>query len=252
MLVIKFDTDMLKFIDKCMKKDNYLVLLLAGDGNRLKKDIDEKKQFHLILNKPLFLYPLISFIKSNAFKKYLLVISKSDEELVKKNLQDNRIDTKDIIFIYGGKTRNESVKNAISYLTDKANDDDKIFIHDSARAIISIKTIYKLVDAINKNDFITSAFPIYDSIILKDKLEYINRDNCYRVSTPQAFSLDVIKKCYEKYDDKATDDYSKAIKLEGNYKTDIVNIPSISFKVTTIDDLIMLESIIKNNKEYQI
>ena len=55
-----------------MKKvDSYLVLLLAGKGERLSSAIKEKKQFYLVEGKPLFSYSLEVFKKTELFKKYI-------------------------------------------------------------------------------------------------------------------------------------------------------------------------------------
>ena len=77
-----------------MKKvDSYLVLLLAGKGERLSSAIKEKKQFYLVEGKPLFSYSLEVFKKTELFKKYILVVAKEDikktqDLLIKNNLSE--------------------------------------------------------------------------------------------------------------------------------------------------------------------
>ena len=80
-----------------MKKvDSYLVLLLAGKGERLSSAIKEKKQFYLVEGKPLFSYSLEVFKKTELFKKYILVVAKEDikktqDLLIKNNLSEDVI-----------------------------------------------------------------------------------------------------------------------------------------------------------------
>lgn len=240
-----------------MNKDsinNYLILLLAGNGSRMNLQNGLKKQFYMIENKPLFLYPLNSFIKSKIFKKYILVISKSDEETVKNYLKENNM-KENIDLVIGGKTRDESVYNGLKYLSHFIKDNDKVFIHDSARALIDKDTIIKLKEESLNYDAITSVFKVYDSLFNNKENRYVNRDDYLKIATPQVFTYSIIKYCFDNLNFLSTDDYSKVLeyqKINKNIKTEVVEIPSITFKVTTIDDLKMLIALIKENKEYQI
>ena len=190
-----------------MKKvDSYLVLLLAGKGERLSSAIKEKKQFYLVEGKPLFSYSLEVFKKTELFKKYILVVAKEDikktqDLLIKNNLSE------DVLLVEGGASRNQSVFSALIRLQSIASSDDKIFIHDAARPIISEKLIFSLYERSLSLDGLTPVKRIHDSVISKDKKTYINRDDYYLVLTPQVFSFSKILMCYKNYDDSLTDDY---------------------------------------------
>ena len=88
-----------------------------------------------------------------------------------------------------------------------------------------------------------------DDSILSDEndIKYVNRDNYFKVATPQVFTYIKIKEAYKDYDNSSTDDFSKL--LNKGYKVDTIIISKITFKVTTIEDLILLKAYlnIENN-----
>ena len=229
-----------------MKKvDSYLVLLLAGKGERLSSAIKEKKQFYLVDGKPLFSYSLEVFKKTELFKKYILVVAKEDikktqDLLIKKNLSE------DVILVEGGASRNQSVCSALIRLQSIASSDDKIFIHDAARPIISEKLIFSLYERSLSLDGLTPVKRIHDSVISKDKKTYINRDDYYLVLTPQVFSFSKILMCYKNYDDSLTDDYSK---MDDRYKKDILLTDDINLKVTDYSSLLLFLSFVKQKTD---
>ena len=123
-----------------------------------------------------------------------------------------------------------------------ASSDDKIFIHDAARPIISEKLIFSLYERSLSLDGLTPVKRIHDSVISKDKKTYINRDDYYLVLTPQVFSFSKILMCYKNYDDSLTDDYSK---MDDRYKKDILLTDDINFKVTDYSSLLLFLSFVK-------
>lgn len=226
---------------------SFLILLLAGNGRRLYQDIGEKKQFSKINDKPLFLYSLTSFIESQIFDKYVLVISKEDEDIVVSYLKKFNISLKDIILSYGGKTRNDSVLNGLNTLKKLSKDEDKVFIHDAARPLIDVKTILEIYYKSLNLDGLTPVIKIDDSILSKENdIKYVNRNNYFKVATPQVFTYCKIMEAYKNYDNLSTDDFSKL--LNKGYKIDTIIISKRTFKVTTIEDLILLKAYLNIEK----
>lgn len=229
----------------CMNKDNIALLLLAGNGQRMFNDIHVKKQFYQIEGKELFLYSLDSLISAKLFKKIVLVIDKEDEDSVKRILNKDALTKgQTFIFAYGGKDRNASVFNGLLALKEEKND-FTLFIHDSARPLLPLEVLIRLEKASLDYDAITPVIPIHDSLIRDGKnITYINRDQAYRVLTPQVFDYRKLMDIYEKgYDSHDTDDYMKALK--GGLSHTLVRGDASMFKVTEIDDLRLIESIIK-------
>lgn len=231
-----------------IQEKDVAILLLAGSGTRLYEDIQIKKQFYPINHKELYLYALDSFLKSNLFQRIVLVIDKEDQERIAMNLK-NKVDIPEdteISLVYGGKDRNESVYHGLISLKDIGKD-CAVFIHDAARPLIEQEELLTLHDRIREHDALTLMLPMHDSILKEKngKLTYVDRKNMYRVLTPQVFVYSKILSIYENgYDKKDTDDFKKAV--NASLDCELVRGEAKNFKVTEIDDLNLLESIIIN------
>lgn len=233
--------------NKIQDKD-VAILLLAGSGTRLYGDIQIKKQFYPINHKELYLYSLDAFLKSNLFQRIVLVIDKEDQERIALNLK-NKVEIPEdteISLVYGGKDRNESVYHGLVSLKDIGKD-CAVFIHDAARPLIEQKELLELHDEIRFHDALTLMLPLHDSVLKEKngKICYVDRKNLYRVLTPQVFIYSKILAIYENgYDKKDTDDFKKAVSASLDCK--LIRGEAKNFKVTEIDDLKLLESIIAN------
>ena len=222
------------------------ILLLAGSGTRIFQDIKIKKQFYPINHRELYLYALDSFLESGLFKRIVLVIDGEDQERIALNLKTKVEIPEDceISLVYGGKDRNESVYHGLVSLKDIGKDCG-VFIHDAARPLLDQDEIQLLHQEIREHDALTLVLPMHDSILRErnGKLIYVDRKNLYRILTPQVFVYSKILSIYEKgYDKKDTDDFKKAVNAGLDCK--IVRGKARNFKVTEIDDLALLESIL--------
>lgn len=116
----------------------------------------------------------------------------------------------------GGKTRFESVYNALSLVTGKL-----VLIHDGARPFVSRDTIKNCIECAKANRSAICAVPLTDTVAEVEKEEIYSvpdRGKYYRLQTPQAFYLSDIKSAYEKAKGDGctyTDDSSVYLKYVG-------------------------------------
>ena len=99
------------------------------------------------------------------------------------------------------------------------------------------------------HDALTAAIPVHDSLLRETEsgIEYIPRDGMFQIQTPQVFRLRKILSIYEQgYDPNDTDDFRKAVKAK--LSCAIVRGESDLFKVTEIDDLRLLESVLRGKE----
>lgn len=222
------------------------ILLLAGNGTRIYQEIQIKKQFFPINHRELYLYALDSLLQSNLFQRIVLVIDNEDQERIVSNLK-TKIEIPDeteISIVYGGKDRNESVYHGLVSLKD-IKGEFAVYIHDAARPLIQEETLLQLHEEIQKHDALTLVLPMHDSVLKEKngKITYVDRKNMYRVLTPQVFDYHKILSIYEGgYDKKDTDDFKKAVVNGLDCK--LIRGAAMNFKVTEIDDLQLLESVI--------
>lgn len=118
--------------------------------------------------------------------------------------------------VTGGKTRTESVYNALQVVTG-----DIVLIHDGARPFVTFNIIESCVNCVKEYGSAVCACPAIDTVAIGSDGyigEVPNRDNVYIIQTPQAFLTKDIVTAYEKAvtsGEKFTDDssvYSRFIK----------------------------------------
>ena len=223
------------------KKNDVAILLLAGKGERLLSALKDKKQFLDFDGKALFLHPLTSLVLSRCFSKIVLVLAKEDEERVRRCLrQDAFLQKEKFKFVYGGQTRNESVRNALNSL-DKKKGNFFVLIHDAARPFLTEKQVEAIMSKTYRADALTYCIPLSDSLFRQDGkgIEYLDRKNLYLVQTPQVFDYRKLLSLYRTGDvEDTTDDFSKAVRA--GMKTLPLPGDLSLFKVTGEDDLSLL------------
>lgn len=218
-----------------MKK--YAVILFSGDSTRFGSETP--KQFYEVDGKPLIYYTIKSFVDSPLIDGIVLVTKKEYIDKVAKYLFDWKF-TKVIGIAGGGKTRQESSFNGLMLLADDAKKDDIVLIHDGARPLVSKKVIGDLVLALKDHEGATVAMKSTDTMVLVDTLNQemvgvLNRDEVYRVQTPQAFRFGTIFEAHQLYKDKNVTDDTQL--LQGVFPIKIVPGDEKLIKITTLGDI---------------
>ena len=136
--------------------------------------------------------------------------------------------------IPGGETRSGSVMNGLIALKDCK----KVLLIEAARPLVTVDQLKELIDC--EADSITFVAPCIDTIIKKDKT-YLNRNECLRMQTPQAFNYDLLKKAYEtgKYLDMT--DETRVLFEEYGIEPTFIEGGDNLFKVTYPKDIAFIE-----------
>ena len=210
-------------------------ILLAG-GDSLRFSSNSNKLLAKFKNKNLLNYN-IEFIKELKFKKISLVV---------KNIKKTDIKSyNDLEIIKGGKTRSESVKNALN----KSNFKSKyVIIHDAARPLNSKKIINEITkNLINKKyDCVVPYNKCSDTVVVKHK--NLDRDKLKLIKTPQGFLKNKITYLHNKYNEKKLIDDSQLFRYEKNkYKLKYILQNEINIKITYKGELETLNKLVENN-----
>ena len=219
---------------------NVAIILAAGNGTRLSNNI--KKQFIKIHDKQLFLFSFDSFCSSN-IDKILIVSSKEDINYVRSLVSSNE---KFLDVIAGGKTRQQSVKNALDYLKGILADDDVILIHDAARPLIKFPLINEVINKTIEYDCCSLILPIKDTIISLSNNNYestLERDKLASVQTPQGFKFKIIYEAHQKAIHSSATDDAQLVKSLG-LNIHLIKGDEQNFKITTNEDLNYFEYIL--------
>lgn len=223
------------------------ILLLAGKGTRLNKDTP--KQFIKINDQELFLYPLKTLLKTDDIKKHILVVPKDDYFKVSNILKREGLDKLPIYLVVGGETRTDSTFNALKYIKTNFRKVDTVLIHDAARVLVSESIIKRNIKASLTSNCITTYIDEVDTIVTCKNNEidsYLERDKIKRIQTPQTFNFSLLYSLYVKNKEKFTDDTTICKKNKYNIK--LVKGSTLNFKVTTNEDLKLLEALLRKQK----
>ena len=215
---------------------NSLVLLMAGSGTRSGLEIN--KVLYQINQVPLFMYSLEKFHKVG-FDEYILVVSKNDFEIVSEYMENTSFNVQIII---GGSSRCESVRNALKKVTG-----DIAVIHDAARPLINIKDIENIKKASLEYKLGTMYHSVTDTIRkVTDKIELVNRDYLYSITTPQFFHkslFDTILNNKELITDEIT-------LFENEYEISFIKETTNNLKLTTKEDIEYIEYELSSKHHY--
>ena len=220
------------------------IIPAAGSGKRF----GEKKQLKELSGKPLIHYTLTPFLESSAIADIVIAAQKKDFDKL-ASVVDSIATEKKISIIEGGDTRQGSISNALAQINSNT---EYVCVHDAARPFVSKELIEKLINALKTCDAVTVGRKSTDT--LKECIDgivrrTIDRKKIWQVQTPQAFTKEVIMNAYElaeKQNILATDDSS--LVEEAGYQVNIINDSSINFKITTKEDWIMAEAILRFKK----
>lgn len=151
--------------------------------------------------------------------------------------------TKPVVFVEGGATRQQSVKNAVM-----AADEDIILIHDGARPLVSTETVNKSV--LDANEFGSSIVctPSKDTVrVTCDSGSFApDRSGVYIVRTPQTFKRELYLSALEASNADFTDDSQL---LDSIGITPHITIGEYeNIKLTTPEDVSVAKSIISKRE----
>ncbi len=210
-------------------------VLLAG-GNSLRFSSNTNKLLAKFKNKNLLTHN-IEFIKKLKFKKITLIVN---------NLKNTNIDIfDDLEIIKGGKTRSESVKNALNKSKFKSR---HVIIHDAARPLNSQKLIKNIIKNLveKKYDCVVPYSRCSDTAIVNH--DNIDREKLKLIKTPQGFIKNKIIFLHNKNNKKILTDDSQLFRNKKNkYKIKYLLQNEVNIKITYKDELVSLNKLVENN-----
>ncbi len=227
------------------------IILAAGEGTRLKKDIP--KAYVKLAGQELLMHSLRFFLSCPYIHAVLPIIGKGHDEYYYTLPLEEYRSNKLLPAVYGGDTRQESVYQALISLQDQSITTDIVCIHDCARPILDHHVMQDMLKALETHDAVTPYKPVYDSVMHIDndiavKPTYIDRTNLYSIQTPQCFRYNKILSAHLKLRDEFhnfTDDIS--IALHNNLNISYYNASHVNTtKVTDINTLRRLENDMHN------
>lgn len=218
----------------------YAIIVAGGTGNRMQNDVP--KQFLLLDGKPVLMHSIEAFFNSEYHPSIIVVLNPEYQEQWKTlcNRYDFKIPHQ---ICEGGQTRYHSVKNALNFISK----DSITAIHDGARPLVTTLLIDKCYGIAEKNGNAIAALKSSDSIrqIKGNSSIALNREEIYRVQTPQTFRSDHLIIAYEQPYNEAFSDDATVVENAG-HQIHIVDGEPTNIKITYPGDLMIAESLLKN------
>jgi 2-C-methyl-D-erythritol 4-phosphate cytidylyltransferase len=219
----------------------------AGMGKRMAAGIN--KQYLLLNEMPIIAHTLSVLEKAALVDDIILIIPEEEIAYCREQVVERFGFSKIRHIVPGGSERQYSVLNGLRIL-DQVDDNDILLIHDGVRPFISVPVIERAVSAARNFDGVLVAVPAKDTIkVVIDGFvtDTPPRQNLWIAQTPQAFRYSVIRAAHELADAEGflgTDDASLVERLGKQIHIVIGDYHNI--KITTREDLILAEAILKN------
>lgn len=205
-------------------KDITLIILGAGESTRF--GLAQKKQWLRSGDEPFWLVLANRLASFADFEKIIIVGSEPE-------IKHMRHFAPHFVYIKGGATRQESLKNALEVVNTPF-----VMSTDAARLGVSKELVGRLIESKEKADSIIPVLECADSIVFNGV--HANRDELGLIGTPQLSSTKLLKEALAKGD--FYNDDSAAIAAIGG-KVAFVRGDENAFKLTYQKDLFKLKNL---------
>lgn len=222
----------------------HAVIVAGGSGRRMGSDIP--KQYLTLTDKdnhtaPILAWTAFAFCRSELVDEVILVVPESDLVIVAEEIVDDYDLHRVTRVVAGGATRQESTAAGVS-VCEKTAGDDIVLVHDGVRPFVSTGIIAESARVAVVEGAALVAIPVTDTIKRVDSdgmvAVTIARDGLRAAQTPQAFTLNVLRKALDgaKKDGVQATDESMLVERLG-MRVPVVDGDVDNIKITTPADL---------------
>lgn len=218
----------------------FALIVAGGRGERLGADLP--KQYLALGGRPVLRHTVERFAEHPSIEGVKVVIRPED-----RDLYDAAVDGLDLLPPSpGGATRQESVLNGLTDLTD--HKPAQVLIQDAARPFTDDATIDRALAALDRTPGAVAALPVVDSLKRGNESVVagdVDRAGLWRAQTPQAFRFDDILHAHRAAAGQGlTDD--AAVAAQAGLAVTLVAGSEDNFKITSADDMARAERLYEN------
>lgn len=245
-----------KTLDKitltCFKPYTSAIVTVGGSGTRMQTENGTTKQFIELGGIPIVTRTLKVF-QASPFIDEIIVVAKADETSLYEKMISEYCLSKIKKIVCGGSTRQESVLNGFKAV-DKSS--EYVCIHDGVRCLITQDDIKRVIRAAYAEGCACAATKVYDTLKTADSNMYIestqDRSKAWAAQTPQVFKTDLYRTCaYSAKKDGITVTDDCMLAESYGFKIKLVDCGRSNIKITTKEDLLQAESILRCRGELQ-
>jgi len=221
----------------------------AGLGRRFGEG--RNKPFETLGGKPVLIWALEALEKISEISEIIPVLKEADIQSGAELFKNYKI-TKVNCIAPGGRERQDSVFNGLHFIKDNGS---VVLIHDGARPFLEPATVRRALRALSGYDGVVVGVPPKDTIkeMEGDMVrQTLRRDTLIAIQTPQIFFYQPLFNAYEKAMKEsfyATDDAALVERNIGRIR--VVRGEYTNIKITTPEDLVIAEALLKMRGEQQ-
>ena len=241
-----------------MKKENISAIVLAGgSGKRMGTNIP--KQYLPVDGYPVLYYSLEAFENCPLVDEIILVVGKGETGYCAEHMVKPWNMRKVSCVVEGGKERYHSVHEGLKAIEGA----DYVLIHDGARPLLTEKIIRDSVDGVRRFGACVAAMPVKDTIKVADAegfaAETPDRSTLWLTQTPQSFSYALIREAYdmlaqleaeggESWEELHITDDAMVAETFLKTRVKLISGDYSNIKITTPEDMIVAETLLKSRK----
>jgi len=211
------------------------IIVAAGEGKRF----GSPKQYSLLRGKPVLEWTLEKFEYHEAVNEIILVLK--DESQRESFISEF---SKIAAVVSGGKKRQDSVHIGFNHV--KPEKAEIVLVHDGVRPLIQKELISRVIEAAAKKGAVIPVIPVEDTVKEvsgRTVLRTVEREDLYRVQTPQGFLYSVLKQALEWASEERYYGTDEASLVEKTGKeVFIIQGDPQNIKITTPEDLKIAEA----------
>jgi 2-C-methyl-D-erythritol 4-phosphate cytidylyltransferase len=235
-------------------------VVAAGSGRRFKSKIP--KILIGLGKKPILLYSLLELAGHPQISDIVVVANVACLGQVKKIIKKYRI-KKINSLVLGGERRQDSVLRGLNAVKGNAR---LVLIHDAVRPFIGKKEITAVIEEAAKTGAAILAVPVKATIkrvkmigtpvpgtkdpgprVVGVVEQTLKRDELWEAQTPQVYKKFLVVQAYARFGGDTVTDEASVVEKAG-IKVSVVAGSYFNIKITTPEDLIIAEGIIKKRK----
>lgn len=243
----------------------HIVIAAAGQGKRM--GADTNKLFLMLDAKPLIVWTVekaVRFIQSldNPKLGHIHLICHPEEiESMQKITGDYELSDAVENYIPGGRTRRESVFLALQFLHHEGvSPESLVLVQDGARCLGPLEVWQDAYRTALEKGAACPALPVHDTLRLEDKSnpgkkllgQTVDRENLYRIQTPQTFHFESLYKANLKVAEKIAQSpeseslYTDDVRIAQEIGIEVYRSQGslLNFKLTRPEDLALGELIV--------
>ena len=221
----------------------YALIVAAGQAVRFGGAVP--KQFREVCGRPLLSWTISRFEHAASIDAIVVVVADEHLLFTSQKVVDPFGFAKVQKIVVGGETRQQSVLRGLKSIPISAR---LVAIHDGARPLTSPIDIDRVVQTARSERAAMLAIPATDTVKrVRDGyiLGTLERDSLYLAQTPQVFDYDLILEAHRSANAQvAASDDASMVEARG-FKVRIVEPSAPNLKVTTADDLLLVEALLK-------